>query len=670
MEPERQSDPVTRTIDPSLKNIDKKRSYDEIFSDTASNTNAKRSTFITAPKAGIETTNFSLNRHPTISAQPACQSKDVKDKTQCRGLLTNIFSGHQFPRDISTKDEFICRNVEMFLPSTEDGMQARLGFRCIHCARHGRKIIDSCIIFPSSIEEMENSLHLMIERHFPKCPVLPESVKMSILGKNFNSSEKKQPKSLLKEFLVQFCKYSNIVNRDPYQTGVICPSRQSQGKVEDIQSTSYNSPSNNNYVEEYATLSRSFGGSFDHSLIDQYSTPSSQHNNYQRTTQFPNPTSQAHLQQQTRYAIPFIQTDHNTWECRFCLNQAIEARAERSVWYASFPPDPMFMENHLRMCYGRLTHQSHTSKINMAPYNKQHFQYNYPSPRQHLHSMNYQLGMPSSTYAQGVSLPSDFLNYNNSVPNTFQWRIPPGPTDELIHPPQNYDLWNANVILQKEELRYITGTIPLVQEDDKPLITDYFIHIMKQLRICNFMEKDRATRGGKRTNIKVGYGGLECIHCSLTNSPRKFFWSDVNRLSNSFAEIPTHVLRCSSCPEVVKKALLTLKEFHPTQMAEKQRGSQKTYLRRVWKRIHGKDESIASVHQGGQMQSSPESAIPGLDSIDSSASDSPDNGVPNVNKTTMGANRSPGGEEAVVKNSNYATPETNKLPALPEPRML
>ena len=146
----------------------------------------------------------------------------------------------------------------------------------------------------------------------------------------------------------------------------------------------------------------------------------------------------------------------------------------------------------------------------------------------------------------------------------------------------------------------------LVEEADKYLITDYFYHVMKQLRICHFKEEDRTTRGGKRDNIQLGYGGLECVHCCDTPSSRKFFWSNVDRLSNSFSEIPGHVLKCKFCPEPTKKALLELKKYHPSQMTEKSRGSQKTFLRRVWRRIHedtsdGSDEDRPSYPQPTQV---------------------------------------------------------------------
>ena len=76
-------------------------------------------------------------------------------------------------------------------------------------------------------------------------------------------------------------------------------------------------------------------------------------------------------------------------------------------------------------------------------------------------------------------------------------------------------------------------------------------------------------------------------------SARKFFWSTVDRLSNSFAdEIPSHVLKCRHCPAEIKDALLVLKEEHSDQMQMLPRGSQKVFLRRVWRRLHYGDREV------------------------------------------------------------------------------
>lgn len=115
----------------------------------------------------------------------------------------------------------------------------------------------------------------------------------------------------------------------------------------------------------------------------------------------------------------------------------------------------------------------------------------------------------------------------------------------------------------------------LIEQSDATLLTDYFYHMMKQLVVCRFSESDRKTRGGKRENVNLGYGGLQCIHCIRAQSARKFYWSTVDRLANSFAEIPAHVMKCKLCPDNVKDALLALKGRHPEQMQSLPRGSQK-----------------------------------------------------------------------------------------------
>ena len=133
----------------------------------------------------------------------------------------------------------------------------------------------------------------------------------------------------------------------------------------------------------------------------------------------------------------------------------------------------------------------------------------------------------------------------------------------------------------------------LVQAEDGELLTDYFYYMMMQLVVCRFSERDKKTRGGKRDNIAIGYGGLQCIHCSTNDYSRKFYWSTVDRLANSFAEIPAHILKCKSCPLEVRDALLALKDRHPTQMSSRPRGSQKVFFRRVWRRLHSGDIDAA-----------------------------------------------------------------------------
>ena len=92
----------------------------------------------------------------------------------------------------------------------------------------------------------------------------------------------------------------------------------------------------------------------------------------------------------------------------------------------------------------------------------------------------------------------------------------------------------------------------LVLREDKAILTEYFFYLMNQFKPCIFLESDRNAKGRKRDNIPVGFAGIQCRHCGLnegndglsSSSGRKFFWSSVDRLANSFTEIPCHLLKC------------------------------------------------------------------------------------------------------------------------------
>jgi len=181
-----------------------------------------------------------------------------------------------------------------------------------------------------------------------------------------------------------------------------------------------------------------------------------------------------------------------------------------------------------------------------------------------------------------------------------------------------------------------SAAIPkLVLDEDHLLLTDYFFYLMKQLRLVRFTENDRKTRGGKREKIKIGYGGLQCIHCADLPMSRKFFWSNVDRLANSFAEIPGHVLKCRRCPQANKDALMRLKQGHPEQMSKLPRGSQKIFFRRMWRRLHEGDPQdddivVESPRAPGasenprppvsSIKTSPEKDVKGLDEFSHSGS--------------------------------------------------
>ncbi len=340
---------------------------------------------------------------------------------------------------------------------------------------------------------------------------------------------------------------------------------------------------------------------------------------------------------------PFFQDGYGNWACRYCVSIPYNYRAPNSMWQSPQPPHPQFIEQHMAQCRGSQTGQSSLGQMNPM-YSAQHSQQSYPPSaptfgHSHLgwtgsqhghHHPNYQQGMVSSqttlphlsgSYGHYADQPGHQIPHNPH----YHYQQPPfypayghsGPSSSdphnrgssrSMHMPMGTNAASSSTeiseaivassieYLQKADKEHRIamadtpeGITDLVLDEDKLLLTDYFFYIMKQLKICRFSESDRKTRGGKRENVAVGYGGLQCIHCAESPNSRKFFWSNVDRLANSFAEIPGHVLKCRRCPNQTKVSLQELKKKHPDQMSNLPRGSQKVFFRRMWRRLHDED---------------------------------------------------------------------------------
>jgi len=339
--------------------------------------------------------------------------------------------------------------------------------------------------------------------------------------------------------------------------------------------------------------------------------------------------------------FPFYQESNRTWHCKFCAHVPPQFRDPQAIWSSPSggPPPGNFIDQHLSSC--RAYHQGYPSPPTMYPppagfglpsyggpygpppglWEAHAGMHPQPIPFPHTHDPHYPYPHgPSHPDPSGVGRfhpggqedpGSMFAEHQRSRSVSVAAGSAPSigarsaglPTgsaaaDAMAH--------SINYLIQFEKEYYErdpeNATIPkLVMEEDRLLLTDYFFFLMKQLRLCRFSEADRKTRGGKREKVKIGYGGLQCIHCSDLPMSRKFFWSNVDRLANSFAEIPGHVLKCKRCPPQTKEALLQLKQGHPEQMAKLPRGSQKVFFRRMWRRLHDEDppDDVATASPGG-----------------------------------------------------------------------
>jgi len=352
---------------------------------------------------------------------------------------------------------------------------------------------------------------------------------------------------------------------------------------------------------------------------------------------------------------PYYQDSMGIWVCKACNHLPLHYRSPGSLWQYQSTPTREFMERHLQQCrfYVRPAGNTNYSSHNAAqgpssPYmsNAQIGMFGQPpitwgspqrqQPFRNQHQPNQGAPSPpqrppraptsgqySSSQNPGVSPPMQAPNYNPYYHNSGMY-MPhadgaPGQMeiphyhghhpDHALEPPGS-GINAAIEYLSKAERELSESAethLELVLTEDKYLLTDYFFHVIKQLRLCRFTEGDRKTRGGKRENIAIGYGGLQCVHCSESPNPRKFFWSNVDRLANSFAEIPSHVLKCRRCPDQTKVALRALKVVHPEQMSQVERGSQKIFFRRMWRRIHEKDVTAeTAVAEASETSETPE----------------------------------------------------------------
>lgn len=344
--------------------------------------------------------------------------------------------------------------------------------------------------------------------------------------------------------------------------------------------------------------------------------------------------------------FPYFQEANGGWICKFCSHVPAPYRDVQAGWSAPnhIPPPPHYMDQHLNMC--RAYHQAMPTQPMFqggaplqVPFMRQHVPSSFGVPQQpqgweglgtsaqsgqgYLYTFSHgsQATQPSGQRTIQGHAPYPHTPHQMSKTAKYSDKSSHGAVSSRAQTPINTTsaqrpnaadsaVQNAIdylVASDREQTfnasRGVEGEIDLlVLDEDKLLLTDYFFYLMKQLRLCRFSEADRKTRGGKREKILIGFGGLQCIHCSEANNSRKFFWSNVDRLANSFAEIPGHVLKCRHCPQQTKDALFHLKQLHPEQMARLPRGSQKVFFRRMWRRLHDEDPPVPSPEQASPLQ--------------------------------------------------------------------
>lgn len=132
---------------------------------------------------------------------------------------------------------------------------------------------------------------------------------------------------------------------------------------------------------------------------------------------------------------------------------------------------------------------------------------------------------------------------------------------------------------------YMAG---LVFPNDRHLTSNFVYFALRQVEPYNLTEKDVAQGRG---SFEVGFPGLVCKHCKGSDNSRKFFNRSAYHLRNAFAKIPDHLMVCSQCPSEIKSCLASFKLTRTAQESQLKRGSNITFMDRVWGRLIMLDKS-------------------------------------------------------------------------------
>jgi len=464
---------------------------------------------------------------------------------------------------LSQLDYLLCRNVEV-ISANEDDVQdnahadgscdsgvivGQVGLQCMHCSLSPFATARYAIIFPESINHIGDSLRMMAKCHFSRCAMTPSNVRKDMQRELFvmqkvieDGTEEKSMRSL-KEFCVSIvAKRLNLQNLHLYNTGVIFSNRRMEERPRESQKTPFRQPDPRWLPSE-----------------DMHSSAVPRHSSQQYSSPTQHETSPT--QHRQCLSLPSLQSAY---------------MAPHNMTVLQSPIGPQTVDRCMLMCQSSFPSSKQDNSDNF-------FRESMGWSCRHCSSVPFQFRAPSSFYPYVTAPPPSYIEHH--------LRLCAG--TRSYQQPIHHSYPNPSETNQDAALNYLASVSNydslLVLDEDRVLLSDYFFYLIKQLQLCRFVESDRKSRGGKRGNVKVGFGGLECRHCALKVSlisSRKFFWSNVDRLANSFAEIPSHILNCSHFPDMTKKSLLVLKIYHKEQMAKLPRGSQKVFFRRMWRRLH------------------------------------------------------------------------------------
>lgn len=132
-----------------------------------------------------------------------------------------------------------------------------------------------------------------------------------------------------------------------------------------------------------------------------------------------------------------------------------------------------------------------------------------------------------------------------------------------------------------------------IDDKHRSLVTDYTNHVINQLEVATFSERDRK---GNRTKVPIHFKGMACRHCKgFDGRTGRYFPSSLKTLADSkktLYAIGRHLEQCKYCPNDVKTNLRDSMKYHAKDIKEKYKrrhGSQRAYFRKIWESLHPRE---------------------------------------------------------------------------------
>ena len=131
------------------------------------------------------------------------------------------------------------------------------------------------------------------------------------------------------------------------------------------------------------------------------------------------------------------------------------------------------------------------------------------------------------------------------------------------------------------------GGKPVVQEEDRQLVTDFLFTLLNQMETCYFSEQDRIGGRSKVKDCPTGYPGLQCKHCGGKAGFGRYYPVSIQALTsaNSDRNIYNHVEKCRRCPSHIREQLE--QHLNDQIVTKNRRGNRKEFFQRIWERMHG-----------------------------------------------------------------------------------